>query len=306
MYKFFEGAASCEEEERIRVWMEESPGNEQTFFSERRLYDEAILLAGPVKTAATKRVPLRRIGVEIAKAAAVLLVVFGAGYILHPKVASGCPISMQTISVPAGQRVNVILPDGTDVWLNSLSTLRYPTSFGDEERRVFLDGEARLEVKRDSGKKFFVTTDKGEIEVLGTSFTVCAYSGCEIFETSLIEGRLNVRGNAEPDRIVQLTPRTKASLVDGKLQVGEITGDSKFDWERGLISFEHKTFAEVMELFERYYGVKISMRNKRIETCTYTGKFRQTDGIDYALRIMQKDIAFVYSRDNEDSVILIE
>jgi ferric-dicitrate binding protein FerR (iron transport regulator) len=234
-----------------------------------------------------------------------VVIVAGIGWAIHAGGGS-VPDSMQTISVPAGQRVNVTLPDGTNVWLNSLSTLQYPTSFGKKERRVILDGEAYMEVNRDTGKKFIVSTDKGRIEVLGTSFTVDAYSGSEVFETSLIEGRLNVCSGADPANRVELVPRTKASLIDGRLQVAEADDDYPFDWARGLISFQNLSLPQIMSLFEKYYGVTISVENQNMKTRTYTGKFRQADGVDYALRVMKEDIGFSYSRDNENSVIRIE
>jgi ferric-dicitrate binding protein FerR (iron transport regulator) len=305
LYRFFEGVASSGEEERIRAWMEKSPRNAAIFFNERKLYDASILLTRHEAAAVNRISPLRRVIVELSRIAAAVLIVAGVGWAIH--VSTGfVPDSMQTISVPAGQRVNVILPDGTNVWLNSLSTFQYPTSFGRKDRRVILDGEAYMEVKKDAGKKFIVSTDKGRIEVLGTSFTVDAYSKSDVFETSLIEGKLNVWGNSGPADMVELAPRMKASLVDGRLQAGEIIESNRFDWQRGLISFENRSLAQIMSLFERYYGVTISIENEKIQERTYTGKFRQADGIDYALRVMKKDIGFTYTRDNENSVIRIE
>lgn len=304
LYAFFESTASPEQEEQVRVWMEESPDNERTFFTELKLYDTATLLAHPIRRATKKVRQLRRVFIEVAAA---VILVSGIGCLLYSKHASAVdPVAMQTISVPAGGRVNVTLPDGTNVWLNSLSSLTYPSSFGKDERRVFLDGSAYMEVRKNTGKKFIVATDKGGIEVLGTSFVVDAYSGSNIFETSLIEGCLNVWGEADPSRIVELTPDMKATFADGELIVQSTTDSGRFDWKKGLVIFENMAFTQIMELFEKYYGVTISIQNDNIRNYTCTGKFRQADGVDYALRIMQKDIRFEYSRDNEESVIRIE
>ncbi|MDR2912030.1 MAG: FecR domain-containing protein [Alistipes sp.] len=310
LYRFFEGTASHEEERRIKEWMEASAENKRTLVRERSLYDATILLTEPVREGGRRMRPLlRRMVVEAMKAAAVAAVVFGVGHIFWTK--GGNPADdatgMQAVSVPAGQRAQVTLPDGTNVWLNSLSTLRYPTSFGREERRVFLDGEAYLEVMKNTGKTFVVATDKGDIEVLGTSFNVDAYSGSDFFETSLIEGKLNVRGKDDPSQMVELTPDTKATLVAGRLQVEKITDYDHFDWKRGLVSFNNLTLEQIMRQFERHYGVIIRMRNPDgAPKETFTGKFRQTDGIDYALRILQRDIGFSFSYDNEEPVIYIE
>ncbi|MDR2969568.1 MAG: FecR family protein [Tannerellaceae bacterium] len=307
LYKFFEGSTSYKEEERIKKWIEMSPENERIFFKERKLYDAMILLAGNNMTKGKpekRSVYLRRITFEVIKIAAVALIVFLFSHRyseVEPDV-----IAMQTIAVPMGQRTNIVLPDGTNVWLNSRSTLQYPTSFGREERKVILDGEAYMEVHKDTEKKFIVATDKGEIEVLGTSFNVDAYSDSDVFETSLMEGKLNVKDKNSSAHTVQLTPNMKATLINGKLQVEKITDYDQFSWKEGLISFKNLDVAQIMKKFEKCYGKKIILEDAQTTKSKHSGKFRQADGIDYALRILQKDIPMHYIRDEENYIVTIK
>lgn len=284
-----------------------SPENERIFFRERKLYDAMILLAGnnTVKGKPEKRaIFLRRIAIEAVKIAAVALIVFGLNRI-YPEVEPDV-VAVQTIAVPVGQRTNIVLPDGTNVWLNSRSTLQYSASFGRKERKVFLDGEAYMEVHKDAEKKFIVATDKGDIEVLGTSFNVDAYSDSDVFETSLMEGKLNVKDKNSPAHTVQLTPNMKASLIDGKLHVEKITDYDQFSWKEGLISFKNLDVVQIMKKFEKCYGKKIILENAQATKTRHSGKFRQAEGIDYALRILQKDIPMHYIRDEENYIVRIQ
>ena len=99
---------------------------------------------------------------------------------------------MQTITVPAGQRINITLVDGTNVWLNARTSLSYPVKFGKNNRQVVLDGEAYFDVTKDKSKPFIVQTDNYNVEVLGTQFDVNAYSETGEFETTLMSGSLKV------------------------------------------------------------------------------------------------------------------
>ena len=94
------------------------------------------------------------------------------------------PIALQTITVPAGQRINITLADGTNVWLNARTTIQYPITFNEKERLVKLDGEAYFDVTKDKSKPFIVQTNNYNVEVLGTKFDVDSYSETEIFETT--------------------------------------------------------------------------------------------------------------------------
>ena len=99
---------------------------------------------------------------------------------------------MQTITVPAGQRINITLVDGTNVWLNARTSLSYPVKFGKNNRQVVLDGEAYFDVTKDKSKPFIVQTDNYNVEVLGTKFDVNAYSETGEFETTLMSGSVKV------------------------------------------------------------------------------------------------------------------
>ncbi len=313
LYKFFKGQTTEEEQIALKAWIEENPENERLFFEQRKLYDSLTLLKdendlqnilSQKKGAGSKRkfILFR----EVLKVASVAIIAFLAAYFLFPKSGEQRFTAMQTITVPAGQRINISLPDGTNVWLNARTTIQYPISFNDKDRSIKLDGQAYFDVMHDEDIPFIVETDKGKVQVLGTKFDVLAYSGSDDFETALMDGSVEVSLNSNPDRKMVLTPDTKAYLINGELHQAVLTDHNPYRWKEGLISFVECSFVDIMKEFEKSYGIEIVIQNSTVQKYSYTGKFRITDGIDYALRVLQKDLHFTYSRDADNNVLYIK
>ncbi|MDR2918764.1 MAG: FecR family protein [Tannerella sp.] len=304
LYKFFNGKASLEEKMQIREWMEASPENEEILIKDRKFFDYVSLLVSERK--ANKKTDRQNTFFpELLKIASVILLTIGIGYLYIQYDESRLSIATQTIHVPSGQRVNMQLPDGTNVWLNARSDIRYPVSFGKKERVVELNGEAYFEVAENKEIPFVVKTIKGEVEVLGTDFNVESYNDRDDFETTLIKGRVIVR-SADKQETVVLAPDHKAVLQHGKFNVEKVDDYTAYRWIEGLICFNNEPFESITEDFEKYYGITVEVENPKIREYTYTGKFRHTDGIDYALRVLQKYIRFTYSRDDEKQIIYIK
>ena len=309
LYKFFEGNASFEEEVAVKQWMEESTENRQSFLKERKLFDAMLLLGNEKVIKAGKKrysINLSSLRTEFIKIAAVIAITLGGSYLYHQYSFEKELMATNTISVPAGQRINMTLTDGTNVWLNARTSLTYPVKFSKKNRQVILDGEAYFEVAKDKTKPFIVQTNKYNVEVLGTKFDVNAYSETGEFETTLMSGSVRVASTSDPAQKLTLKPNNKVYLQDGELHVSVVDDFNPYRWKEGLICFKNESFTSIMKDFEKYYGLTIQVRNKEVLKYVYTGKFRQTDGIDYALRVLQKDIKFNYQRDDENQIIYIE
>lgn len=307
LHKFFAGTATLEEKEAIMHWMESDPGNKQFLLKERKLYN-AVLLHGEDKQvqqqAGRQQYFLRRGIARFLRVAAMIVVAFGLGYFWQSEKTEG-PIAMQTISVPAGQCVNVTLPDGSNIWLNAQTTIQYPVSFNKENRQVKLDGEAYFDVAKDSKRPFIVNTKECSVEVLGTKFNIDAYSSRDKFETVLMEGSVKVSMLDDPTQAVSLKPNNKVYRSNGKLLTQKVSNYERYRWKEGLICFVDEPFKVVMEDFEKFYGLTIVVNNQKVTQYLYTGKFKQTDGVDYALSLLQKNIHFTYQRDRENHIVYI-
>ena len=211
---------------------------------------------------------------------------------------------MNTVIVPQGQRVSLTLADGTKVWLNAKTKMEYPQSFkAFDERIVKVDGEAYFEVSKNKNRPFIVKTSKADIEVLGTKFYVSAYATTDIFETSLIEGRVKVHTAYED---MTLYPRDKAVLQNGILTRKHIDDMDIYRWRDGLYCFKNLSFEDVLKQFEIYYDVRFVKENPQMANPKLNGKFRLIDGVDYALRVLQREVGFSFRRDEETSVIYLK
>ncbi len=303
LYRFFEGTATLEEEQQVRQWFEESEDNRALFMRERKIYD-ALLLVSPQSSLENKK----EVGISlwmVSTAAAVFLLLLVSGlYWVHLQEERKLLGQYHTLQVPAGQRINLILADNTNVWLNANSIFRYPTAFAKKERTVYLEGEACFEVSKNKEKPFIVKTNEGDINVTGTSFNVKVRSEHQIFETSLFEGSVDIYDNHR--KKVSLKPNQRSVFENGQLVVSQITDYDQFLWRKGLIAFDNKSLEDILETLSAYFDVQIRIEAQSLPEHTYTGKFRQSDGIDYALRVLQKSIRFSYEKDDEAGVIYIK
>lgn len=300
LHKFFEGKTTVDEEKQIREWLEESEENSDIFKQERLIYDSIILTASKTAKKTKNHLFLFSRFTGIAAAVAFLLVISGLIFVYTKKQDT----EFNTINVPAGQRINLILADNTSVWLNSNSTFRYPEKFSPKTRMVHLDGEAYFVVAENSKKPFVVKTGKGDVQVTGTRFNVIAYSGLSNFETTLFEGGVDVFVSNE--KKVSLKPNEKSILQNGIISVSKIDNYDEYLWREGLIVFNDKKLEEIFISLEKNFGVTIKTNLVEFpDQITYTGKFRLSDGVDYALQILQKSISFSYEIDVENEIIII-
>lgn len=317
LYNFFEGTASVEEGIKIKAWVESSAENEQTFYNERKMFNALLLHSNVLRDSAladnkegnttSKPKTIRRniLKIEWLKMVGVVILTLSISYFYQQYKESLYAQSMSIISVPAGQRTNITLPDGSNVWLNARTTMQYANSFNSKERVVILKGEAYFDVAKDEKRPFIVQTEKYNVEVLGTQFNVSAYPGKEDFETALMQGSVKINTQINPNKSIRLVPNQKAILKNGKLEITKLDDYDSYRWKEGLLCFKDESFLDMMECFEKYYGVKIIINNKEALKYYYTGKFRQADGIDYALNILQKDINIKYKKTNDGSIIHI-
>ena len=305
LYRYFDGDTTPDEERRIMEWAEASPENYRLYLEERRLWCALLLHAGR-RTARRPALWRRLAAWRVSGAAACILLLVGLAGIFFAgrMVPDG---RMQQVVVPAGQRVELRLADGTKVWLNSKSRLEYPSSFGRRSRRVTLCGEGYFEVAHDERKPFVVETGQYDVRVLGTTFNVYAYDNDRAaFETALMEGSVEVSSRSDASQRLVLQPNAAAVLAaDGRLVRTRLTDMGRFRWTEGLICLNDVPFGELLERFSDYYDIRILLKNPKLYDVRCTGKFRQSDGIDYSLHVLQRFVNFRYTHDEERHTIEI-
>ena len=198
------------------------------------------------------------------------------------------------LTVPKGQRVHLTLPDGSEAWLSSLSTLRWPSVFSSDARMVELDGEGFFTVTKDASRPFTVQTQKYDVRVLGTEFNVYAYSNSEKFETDLLSGKVRVSSTGYPEESVNLLPDEKVSLIDGKLVKSSSHFGGKEYREQGIYDFEELPLGEVLERLEQWYDIHFTVDDPSLLSKIISGKFRQSDQIETILKAISRADLFEY------------
>jgi ferric-dicitrate binding protein FerR (iron transport regulator) len=164
-------------------------------------------------------------------------------------------IAYNTMSTPRGRQFQVNLPDGTRVWLNAASSIRFPTVFTGNERQVEVSGEVYFEVAKNMKQPFRVkVNEQVDIEVLGTSFNVNAYTDEPSVNTTLIEGKVKVMA---AEGAVILTPGKQAQVKDGKAGVAMADTDKVMAWKNGWFNFEGLSLPEIMRQLERWYDIEV-------------------------------------------------
>lgn len=299
LYRFFDGTATIEEEESVRNWIESSDDNYADFLRERKIYD-ALLLSTPSKIS-RQSFHQHLTPWILSTVASIALLVIATGLFFYAE--SSKSQQYNTIIVPPGQRINVLLSDNTNVWLNANTTFRYPSKFARKNREVFLDGEAWFDVSKNKKKPFIVKTDQGEVRVTGTTFNLEAYSEYKNFVTSLFEGSVDIYQNNA--KLATLKPNQKGMLQNDRYFISTIDNTDEYLWRNGLIAFNNMKLEDILLELEKYFDIQIEINTKKLPQHRYTGKFRQADGVDYALRVLQKSIHFSYSRDDEKQIIYI-
>ncbi|MCD8262269.1 MAG: FecR domain-containing protein [Bacteroides sp.] len=301
--QYFARQLPPQEEEELMQWVDASEENKNTFLKYWHMYDAIHLLHDLPALPSVNR---RQLYINtFLKYAAIALIVFTLGcFTTYLYVDTTATPAWQEITVPPGQRISLALTDGSAVWLNSQTTLRYNPSFSGKIRHMILDGEAYFEVKKDKKKPFVVETPQGKIEVLGTSFNVEAYSSSNSFITSLIEGSLQITSGEES----MLLKPGQMVVIEGEAEpvLKKITDFEEYSWREGLICFTDASFEEIMKKFEKHYGYEIHIRNERVKEYHYSGKFRLSDGISYALQVLKEDVDFTYERNEQQSILTIK
>lgn len=185
------------------------------------------------------------------------------------RAGSPSPDAYNTITTPPGRQFQVVLPDGTKVWLNAASVLRYPVAFSDAERKVKVEGEAYLEVAADAARPFIVdVAGKTEIQVLGTSFNINAYHDEKIHRTTLLQGRVRVKAAGEESILV---PGQEA-VTAGRLTVNQHANLAQaVAWKNGVFDFENASLETVMRQLSRWYDVEVVYENQ-VPAITFGGE----------------------------------
>lgn len=276
---YFKGEVSDEEAQQITEWIEAKIEHQRYYQQLCRLFEvsywiedipEQTEVAFPKKT---KALPWKHYVISFMKVAAIFVLGFALHFFLNWQKTTHHELQHQ-IHVPTGQHVEIMLADGSKVWLNSGSTLTFPSKFNGKKRMVELDGEGFFEVKSDKEHPFIVSTSKYQVKAVGTSFNIYDYQDSPQFEAALLNGKVEVTTNAKKSSVVILTPNQRAALCQGVLKVKPIENANNYLWRKGILYF-NEPLLEVFDKLQEYYDIEFQIRNSSLtrKSPYCTGKF---------------------------------
>ena len=315
LFKYFSNEASAEEVAQIEQWLDEDPARQSEFDSAHYLFNAMILHSDELSKMTTpgalektsRKSKVRRLVYRYAAAAAAVVIAGLSGVFVEREINYN-KMTAQTnvLEVPAGQRMSVTLSDGTQVQLNGNSRIEYPVIFSRKQRNVKLSGEAFFEVTHDEKHPFIVETFASKVEVLGTRFNVYADEASEQFSTALVDGKVKVTTNDETAEQVVLAPDEMVKFVNNHLVVTKVDAENLISWTEGYINLADTDFESLMRRFENVYGVKIVIERETMPEIGYkSGKIRVSEGVNFALKLLQKECEFTYTEDYETNTITI-
>lgn len=314
LYSYFNDTADPEEIREIESWLQENPEHQKDYDNAHMVYNAMLIneagyrrsrkaVAGDRKSAKIRDVLKIVSGI----AAGLVLLAgtwFSGKYIGEEMYSAALSRRMTSVSVPAGQSMSIVLDDGTRVFLNGGARIEYPVLFARDFRKVRLSGEAFLDVSHDERHPFIVETFDSMIEVLGTEFNVYADEENGHFSTTLLDGKVKVStlGGEHCEQVI-LSPDERATKVGNHLVVTKVPAVDVVSWIDGYINIGGVGFEELMHRFEYTYNVRIVLERTDIEGYM-SGKIRVSEGIDFALHLLQKSCSFTYERDSSGAIII--
>ena len=194
--------------------------------------------------------------------------------------------SYNTLEVPLRCDFNFTMSDGTRVWINAASTLKYPAKFAADSRTVYASGEIYLEVAKDAGRPFYVVVDGITVKVLGTSFNISAYADENDTKVTLLEGKIAAQIN---DKEYTLTPgkQLKRDKTFGETSVRTVDPAEIVSWTRGYYIFKKARLQEVVNTLKNWYGVNI-MLSSGASDIIYTGVVNKEEKLEVFLRRLEE------------------
>lgn len=225
--------------------------------------------------------------------AAILLVVIGLGlYVSNQPSPDAALVAYQELVLPYGKKASISLPDGTKVFLNAGSRLKYPLKFPETERRIFLEGEGFFEVTKDPGKPFYVQTKKTTTRVLGTRFNLQSWKG-DADKLNVEEGKVKFSASGCKDTLI-LQANMQGTFNGQSLRKTIVDSGNKAAWTKGVMVFNNAQLSEVTAELERWYAVQIQLDDPGLASYRVKARFDNSSLIDvlksisFALNIKYK------------------
>lgn len=231
--------------------------------------------------------------------AAILIPLFmiAGGYYYHTQT------KLTKVTVAYGETRHLFLPDSSEIWINAGSHIKYPKTFNDKQRLVYLEGEAYFSVRKDQARPFIVKAEQLSVKVIGTKFNVKAYPEDELITTTLTSGKVEIITPTKESKILQpneqLTYNTSTSLM----HIENISSTETNAWLSGQLLFINSSFKDIKQTLERRFNVIIEDKADIPASKLYTAKFMKGETLNEILNVLEEVVGFSYRQQGKIIVI---
>lgn len=316
---YLSGEATQAEKDELNQRMEESPANRRLFEQTQKVWEKSHSYFSASDITSDREKIKDRIIKELSKpaktvnlytwiyrVAAILALPLMLGIGWYLGAAPGhIETTMNEVTAPKGQIAKCVLADGTVIWLNAGTTIKYDTSLKmkkSKTREVHLDGEAHFQVSKNTGTPFIVTTERTQIKVLGTVFNLKAYSGENKVEATLEEGSVEFTLNKNTTKPVILKPGEQIvyHISEGMLTVGKVETYLFTAWKDGKFVFKDADLGTIILELEKLYDVRIHLQNDSLRKLHFRGMFEYDQNIFSALETLERTTKISYRMNGRD------
>ncbi len=313
---YLSGASTPKEVNELNVWIGESDRNKKIFEDHKQIWERSRSYFKASDIVSDKERIKDQIIIQLsntAKTSRLITWIFRAAAILALPIMLGIgwylgssEISIETqlceVTAPKGQISKCVLADGTQIWLNAGTTIKYDPSLKGETREVSLDGEAYFRVSKNKHKPFIVKTQNAQIKVMGTVFNLKAYSGEDKVETTLEEGSVEFSLTGSNTKPILLKPGEQVvyNIPDKKISVGNVDTYLHTAWKDGKFVFKDADLQTIITELEKLYDVRIHLENDSLLKLHFRGMFEYEENIFSALEALERTTNIKYRMDGRD------
>lgn len=320
--RYFSGQCLPSEKEEIDNWRKKESGNDALFLSLQEQWNRAepdvSSFVIPDKTkvwtriqteisSRSRQIPLytRALLIRAISVAAVVALVMGfsLSVFVHQEGIISAELQQTIVIAPSGQKTQLLLPDGTQVYLNSGSRLTYDTRYNTHDRTVTLEGEAFFDVTKSTEHPFIVKTEKVQVKVHGTAFNVSAYADEPDVSVSLLRGSVSILSASDDRLLTYLKPDESAVITKENVACKVLVCNAETDavWRLNKLKFEGTPTAEVWKKLERWYGVQITLSNECPQNAYWFTL--KTESLTELLEMMNRITPLAYQLNGEEVII---
>lgn len=293
--RYLKGETSQEENELVENWLEENnnPHSEWQHFNQSRKDQWLVDLFSQVQDSVQAHEPKivvmlqrKHLWRRIAAVAAGLAIFFTL-YLEWPALQNRLhPVQLTVLTVPLNQQKQITLADGSKVWINASSQLKYPQQFNGKTREVYLSGEAYFDIQHDASKPFIIHTGKVITTVLGTAFDIKEDKISHIIKVTVTRGKVSVANGKKQLGVITPNQQISFNVLDSKAVQTEVDANQAIAWQKTELHFEDITFAEAASQLQQRFNVKINFSNDKVKECRFTGTALKGGKLDKILKVI--------------------